>query len=159
MIPVIPQPEPALFDKKVRQPGLAWLAKNDLDPKQPPPDPSKLPAYWSKTNEDLWRAYSGVCAYLSIYFEWVTGASSTDHFIAKSSDAGQAYEWGNYRLSCLGANRNKNKFDDVLDPFLIKPETFELNLANGQIQPGPLLSEDEKQAAQKTIDRLHLDSA
>lgn len=82
-----------------------------------------------------------------------------DGYIAKSSCAGDAYQWSNYRLACLGANRNKNRFDDVLDPFLIKPDTFELNLANGQIKPGPLLTDDERQAAQKTIDRLHLDTA
>lgn len=159
MIPVRLQPEPAEFDQKVRQPGYKWLADHDIDPAGEPPSPSLLPAYWQKTTEKLWVAYSGVCAYLAIYFEFPSGAGSTDHFIAKSSRAGDAYEWSNYRLACLGANRNKNKFDDVLDPFMIKPETFELNLVNGQIQPGSLLGADELQAAQKTIDRLHLDSA
>lgn len=40
MIPVDPPPEPPDFDKKVRQPGNAWLAKN--------PDPKKgTKDYWS----------------------------------------------------------------------------------------------------------------
>lgn len=158
MIPVVPQPEPVEFDRRVRKPGYKWLASQNIDPAGVPPSPSDLPAYWNRTTEALWSAYSGVCAYLAIYFDFPSGAASTDHYIAKSTLAGDAYEWSNYRLSCLGANRNKNKFDDVLDPFLIRPGTFELNLANGQILIGSFLTVHEKKAAQKTIDRLHLDS-
>lgn len=158
MIPVQLQPEPSDFDQKVRQPGRAWLVKNQINLNQPPSDASKLPPFWQKMTEQLWESYSGVCAYLAIYFEFATGAASTDHFIAKSSLAGQAYEWANYRLSCLGPNRNKNKFDDVLDPFEINEQTFELNLVNGEIKPSQTLSADMQFAAQKTIDRLKLDN-
>jgi uncharacterized protein (TIGR02646 family) len=106
----------------------------------------------------LWEAYSGVCAYLAIFFEWSTGAASTDHFIAKSRNAGEAYEWSNYRLSCLGPNRNKNKFDDVLDPIGLVPNTFVINFSSGKIAPNRSLPADRKAAARKTIRRLKLDS-
>jgi hypothetical protein len=66
MIPVTLQPEPEDFDIKVRQPGLAWLAKQGIAPACPPPKASDLPAYWSRSNKQLWAAYSGVCAYLEI---------------------------------------------------------------------------------------------
>jgi|SRR5690625_46976 len=158
MIPVVLQAEPNGFDVLVRQPGLQWLAENNIDLNGVPPKASELPAYWQRVTEQLWRSYSGVCAYLAIYFEFATGAASTDHFIPKSTSASQAYEWSNYRLSCLGPNRNKNKFDDVLDPFEIVHNTFELNLSNGQIKPGLSLTTDEQAAAQKTIDRLKLDN-
>lgn len=95
MIPVQLQPEPLDFDKKVRQPGHQWLLRNNIDLNQPPPAPSALPAYWQKGTEWLWRSYCGTCAYLAIYFELPSGAGSTDHFVAKSADAGQAYEWAN----------------------------------------------------------------
>ncbi|EFK95099.1 conserved hypothetical protein, partial [sediment metagenome] len=98
------------------------------------------------------------CAYLAIYFEWVSGASSTDHFIAKSRNAGDSYEWNNYRLSCLGANRNKGRFDDVLDPIGLPANTFVLNLASGEIGPNPELDAEQKKLARKTIQRLKLDS-
>ncbi|MEN9306178.1 MAG: hypothetical protein RL173_110 [Fibrobacterota bacterium] len=117
---------------------------------------SALPAYWQSMNKPLWDAYGGTCAYLSIFFEWSTGASSTDHFIAKSSNAGAAYEWSNYRLACLGANRSKNKFDDVLDPIGLAPETFHLNLLTGHIRPNPSLGTQIQNDAQRTIDRLKL---
>lgn len=158
MIPVTLQPEPADFDVEVRQKGHAWLANKGIPFNAAPPKASALPTYWSHTNKQLWEAYSGVCAYLAIYFEWVSGASSTDHFVAKSKNADEAYEWSNYRLSCLAANRNKNRFDDVLDPIGLLPDTFVLNLANGRITLNPLLSAEQKRLARKTIKRLRLDS-
>ena len=158
MIPVRLQPEPADFDQRVRQPGRDWLTSHGIALDEAPPKASDLPNYWTRSNKQLWLAYSGVCAYLAIFFEWVTGASSTDHFIAKSKHAGDAYEWNNYRLSCLGPNRNKGKFEDVLDPIGIQSDTFELNLTTGEIRPNPSLDATQKSAARKTIKRLKLDS-
>lgn len=159
MIPVTLQPEPTNFDQNVRQPGHAWLLAKGIALNGPLPKKTKLPAYWSQSNQSLWNAYDGVCAYLAIYFEWVTGASSTDHFIAKSALPGQAYEWSNYRLSCLGPNRNKNKFDDVLDPFGLAANTFELNLVSGEIRPQSGLSRTAAALARQTIRRLRLHNA
>jgi len=158
MIPVTLQAEPADFDIEVRQKGLVWLAAEGISSHAVLSKSVKLPNYWSHSNKQLWDAYSGVCAYLAIFFEWGTGASSTDHFVAKSRHPGDVYEWGNYRLSCLGANRNKNKFDDVLDPMGLPPNTFVINFASGKIYPNPSLTTTEKSAAQKTICRLKLDS-
>lgn len=159
MIPVSLQPEPGNFDRDVRQKGRQWLVEYDIDPNGAPPKAAGMPDYWRTTNNALWEAYSGICAYLAIYFEFATGASSTDHFVAKSRKAGDAYEWSNYRLSCLGANRNKNAFDDVLDPFEIEPNTFVINFASGAISPNEGLDDEQtKAAAWATIDRLKLDS-
>jgi len=140
----------------VRTPGRTWLQNHAIPFDQPPPKASDLPTYWREIQKDLWNAYNGVCAYLCIYFEWPLGAHSTDHFIAKSTHAGQAYEWANYRLSCLGMNRNKNKFDDILDPFELRPDTFVLNLASGKISPAPGIPAEIKSLAAKTINRLKL---
>lgn len=158
MIPVTPQPEPDNFDTRVRTPGLNWLRDNGIDPDLPPPDLKKLPTYWRRVQVDLWQAYAGVCAYLCVFFEWPSGASSTDHFIAKSRLAGQAYAWSNYRLSCLGMNRNKGNFEDILDPFQIQPDTFTLNLASGRVAANLALPPAEKALAVATIRRLKLDA-
>jgi uncharacterized protein (TIGR02646 family) len=157
MIPVTLQPEPADFDVNVRQKGHAWLAHRGIALDAAPPRASKLPHYWTRTNKQLWKAYSGVCAYLAIFFEWSTGAT-TDHFIAKSRKAGDAYEWNNYRLSCSGPNQKKNRFDDVLDPIGLAPHTFVINFASGKILPNPDLPKPQKNAARKTIRRLDLAS-
>lgn len=158
MIPVALQPEPTDFDLKVRQSGRNWLTSHGIALNSAPPKASPLPNYWTHSNYQLWEAYSGICAYLAIYFEWATGAASTDHFVAKSINAGDAYEWSNYRLSCLAPNRNKGKFDDVLDPIGLQSDTFVLNLTNGEISPNPSLGSPLEAAAKKTISRLKLDS-
>ncbi len=162
MIPVVLQAEPTLpvfdFDGQVRQRGHAWLKAQGMALDAAPSKAAKLPNYWSKSNKPLWDAYSGVCAWLAIFFEWPTGASSTDHFIAKSNNAGAAYEWGNYRLSCLGANRNKNKYDDLLDPIGLAQDTFVLNLLNGRVRPNSKLDALAKAAVLKTINRVKLNS-
>lgn len=158
MIPVPLQAEPADFDTNVRRRGQKWLAKKGIAPNAAPPKASDLPRYWRDSNEQLWHAYSGMCAYLAIYFEWATGASSTDHFVAKSKHAADAYEWNNYRLSCLGANRNKRDFDDVLDPISLAADTFLLDLLSGEMLPNPALEAALATSARKTIDRLDLNS-
>lgn len=158
MMPVCLQPEPANFDVRVRQRGHQWLGDKGWVLDAPAPDASALPTYWRETQKELWTAYGGVCVYLCIFFEWATGASSTDHFVAKSVNAGQAYEWANFRLSCLGPNRNKGRFDDVLDPFEMSEFAFELNLANGEIAPGQHLAASDavRGMVLTTIARLHL---
>ncbi|MBQ7607574.1 MAG: hypothetical protein IJU76_06345 [Desulfovibrionaceae bacterium] len=158
MIPVTLQPEPDGFDEKVRQKGHAWLRQNGIALDAEPPATTKLKEYWREYNYQLWEAYSGVCAYLAIYFEYCTGSSSTDHFVAKSRNAGAAYEWSNYRLSCLAANRNKNRYDDVLDPVGLQKNTFFINFASGEVFPNPDLSPDMKTAAEKSIRRLRLNA-
>ncbi|MFJ5510942.1 HNH endonuclease family protein [Pectobacterium jejuense] len=161
MIPVVLQAEPDDFEVEVRQKGHNWLKKKGIALNAPPPKASDLPNYWTHSNYSLWESYSGVCAYLAIYFEWVTGASSTDHFVAKSHNAGDAYEWGNYRLSTLGANRNKNDFDDVLDPISLQPDTFVINFASGEISPNyAKYAKGSPYAlqAELTLSRLKLDS-
>lgn len=157
MIQVQAQPEPAEFDTLVRQPGQKWIQKRGFNPALPLPKKVNAPNHWKNTQKALWDAYSGTCAYLAIHFLYPTGASSTDHFIAKSKVVGQIYEWSNYRLSTLAANRNKREFSDVLDPFTMRPDTFHLDLLTGGISPNPDLSPEEQQLAQATIDRLTLD--
>jgi uncharacterized protein (TIGR02646 family) len=156
VIPVTPQPPPPCFNQRVRTPGRRWLNNNQISLTGPPPRGKKLPDYWREVLPDLWEAYGGICAYLAIYFEWPIGAATTEHFIAKSSDAGQAYEWSNYRLTCLGPNRSKNRFDDILDPFTLRADTFWLNLADGRIYPNPTLSPTDRSRADNTIRRLRL---
>jgi hypothetical protein len=56
----------------------------------------------------------------------------------------------------MGMNRNKNKFDDVLDPFQLRPDTFVLNLASGEISPAPGIPADVNTMAIETINRLKL---
>lgn len=158
MIPVTPQPEPASFDTTVRQPGLAWLNNKGLRLADPLPKSTKPHPYWQTCLDDLHRSYAGVCAYLAVYIERATGATSADHFVAKSANAGLTYEWDNYRLACMTMNARKRAFDDVLDPFTLPPDVFHLELVSGRLFVNPAITGPLADEAKATLERLKLDS-
>ena len=153
MIPVSQQAEPSDFNIKVRVPGQQWLANN------PNATSTEIhnEAHWKACSDDLYHAYDGICAYISIFIDKVTGSPNTDHFIPVSTDKMKAYEWSNYRLSCWCMNRAKNRFG-VLDPFTLPADTFFLDFLDGRIYPNPQCSVDIN-IAQQTINRLKLDEA
>ncbi len=157
MIPVMPQPEPDTFDEKVRQRGLEYLRKKRILLDRPLPPGTELYPYWRDCLDDLYSRYNGLCAYLAIFFERVTGGGSVDHFIAKSKRANLAYEWNNYRLASSTMNSRKGQFDDALDPFQIHEDMFHLELVSGRIYPNPELSAEELKSVADTIKRLGLD--
>ena len=151
MIPVSPQPEPLDFDKKVRKPGNEFL-------KIHPANTTDIPPYWHNIEKELWTAYNGICSYFSIYFEIVDGASSVDHFIPKSKAKELAYEWSNYRLACLGANRQKN-LKQVLDPFNVEKDSFFINFVDGEIYVSAEKDATYRDLCEKTITNLNLNCA
>lgn len=157
MIPVVAQPEPANFDQRVRQPGLARLQKDGIALDQALPANTNIPPYWRECSDDLHQAYGGICAYLCVFVERVTGGSGVDHFIPKSRSPGLAYEWGNYRLACSRMNSRKRDFTDVLDPFFLTQNLFRLQLSIGHIYPNPELTPQERVIVAQTIARLGLD--
>ena len=158
MIPVQRQPEPDNFDEDVRQKGLAWLNKNGIARNGPVPSKTPLPDYWRDCLDDLYVSYDKTCAYLCIYLERAAGGVTTEHFVAKSQDAGQAYEWGNYRLACSRINSRKGVHQDVLDPFEIARDMFRLECVTGRLYSNPTLSPTNQAAVGDTIARLALDN-
>ena len=157
MIPVAAQPEPAAFDAEVRRKGLVHLSERGLPLDEPLPPKADIEPYWRASLTELHQAYGGVCAYLGIFFERVMGGGSVDHFIAKSTNAGLAYEWSNYRLACSTMNSRKREYSDVLDPFFLAPDLFQLQISTGHIYPNPDLDAVPMRLVEKTIERLGLD--
>lgn len=158
MIPVQPQPEPGFFDAEVRAKGLAHLKAKGYALDQPLPAGATIEPHWrGDCLTALHQAYGGVCAYLCVFVERITGGMSVDHFIAKSALAGLAYEWSNYRLACSVMNSRKRDFDDVLDPFELEPDWFRLDLTCGRIFPSPELEPAQTALVTQTISRLGLD--
>ncbi|WP_291982964.1 hypothetical protein [Candidatus Accumulibacter sp. ACC005] len=157
MIPVAAQPEPAAFDAAVRQKGLTHLIEKGFPRGQPLPSKAEIKPYWRACLTDLHQAYGGVCAYLGIFFERVMGGGSVDHFIAKSANAGLAYEWSNYRLACSTMNSRKREFSDMLDPFHLASDLFRLQLSTGHVYPNQNLGAVPMRLVEETIERLGLD--
>ena len=158
MIPVQPQPEPGFCDAEVRAKGLAHLKAKGYALDQPLPAGATIEPHWrGDCLTALHQAYGGVCAYLCVFVERITGGMSVDHFIAKSALAGLSYEWSNYRLACSVMNSRKRDFDDVLDPFELEPDWFRLDLTCGRIFPNPDLEPAQTALVTQTISRLGLD--
>ena len=85
MIRVVPAAEPAQFDERVRQPGLASIAR--LTAKAGSKEaisPSQFKPYWRCTLDDLLASYNRTCAYLSLHIPRAAGTPSVDHMVAKS---------------------------------------------------------------------------
>lgn len=141
----------------VRDPGRTWLKSQLWFRSRTVPKGTKFNALWRNCIPRLHSSYGGVCAYLSIYLEMETGAVTVDHFRPKSLVPALAYEWKNFRLCSLGANRRKGDFLDVLDPIGLAADTFLLDLGTGAIWPNPGLSLADASAALATIKRLKLD--
>ena len=159
MIPVRERPAPESFEKAVRRKGLAFLRRIGAVMDQPLPEGTRLEPYWRACLGDLHAAYDGVCAYLCVYIERVTGGVSVDHFIAKSRKAGLAYEWSNYRLACMTMNSRKRDYEDALDPFAILEGWFQLELVSGRVHANPDSPPHVREQVADTIRRLGLDEA
>ncbi len=146
MISVSPRPEPDTFEARVRAPGRQALAE----------DKNPLPDYWRRCSRELLEAYDRICAYSCFHIPRVVGGATVEHFAPKSARRDLAYEWSNYRVVCALMNARKREFEDVLDPFEIDDDWFELELAFMQVRPAERLGERTTQAVLKTIDRLKL---
>lgn len=164
MIRISTQSEPVGFDEKVRIPGKKWLEGCEFydpfhsDIRKQVPKKTKFPDLWCNISKEIHHVYHGICAYLGIYFEQPSGASSVDHFLPKTLYPGLAYEWTNYRLASLGINRKKGKREDIMDPFLVPDHAFQLNLLSGDIFPNPEAVQEEQLLVKQTIDGLDLNA-
>jgi hypothetical protein len=172
MLPIKRAPKPKDFDLKVRQPGLRALDEligrapkyprisgtpfSKIANRKADIPSTSLPSYWTDALDDLMTAYHEVCAYSCFRIHRVTGARSVDHFAPKSAHWSKVYEWSNYRLCCSRLNARKRDFSDVLDPFSLRPNAFQLELIGFQIIPDPTLPQPTQDELQCTIDRLGL---
>jgi hypothetical protein len=164
------QPEPPDFDERVRLPGLRALAElrgRSTEKRRGPKRKIKqtieskdLPDFWTRSLDDLHRAYRGICAYLCVHIPHAVGSRTTDHFSPKSPRVSEApedaYEWKNYRLAC-GLMNSRKGTKSVIDPFTIDGRWFELDLSTLGIKPNPELPEPLRTRVQATIDALGLD--
>lgn len=149
MIPVQLKAEPATFNNSVRQPGKAFLNTNPT----PTSKEFQKNAHWKKSAQDLHAAYSGICAYTCFY---LAPYGSTDHFLPKSSHPNEAYEWNNYRLCSHRVNGYKGDSTDVIDPFVVQPGWFVLDVPSCLVKPGDGLSDVVTAQVEATIKRLRL---
>jgi hypothetical protein len=113
--------EPPTFDQDVRVPGQRCLVERLGLAKRTRGRPfaaipgavdvtdipsKKLEDYWTKSLAYAESIYGGTCAWYGLRIH-PGSARTIDHFLPKEHYPGLAYEWSNYRLALLDANRVK----------------------------------------------------
>ena len=146
MIRVEAVPEPAAFDARCRQRGLAWLATHEGPADERLGRPHD---YWSEFRPELAAAFEYRCAYLAM---WIR-SGTVDHFEswAGAGGAAKAYEWSNYRYADHALNSAKKPAWDgrLIDPFEVGDEWFEVLL------PSCLLRIVEDRIPPAVLPRVH----
>ena len=145
MIAIDEPDEPASFDADCRQPGNTWLANNPVgDP------PSRL---WRPFVMDLCRGFGNRCGYSAM---WDLNGT-VDHYLSQDNHRQLAFEWTNFRYVAGWLNSSKQALDQqVLDPFQVKDEWFEIVLPSLVMQMTPCIPNRVRPVAEFTLTRLHL---
>ncbi|MBD2484300.1 hypothetical protein [Planktothrix sp. FACHB-1365] len=138
-------PKPPDFDEQVRKPGESWLAKN--------PDKKRPKDYWTPFKHHLADGFSNLCGY-SVMYEPV---GTVDHYLCCDNYPDLAYEWSNYRYASGWINSSNQTLDDqVLDPFQVRDDWFEIILPSLQLVLTNQVPPEELERAAFTLERLHL---
>lgn len=164
MIGVAPAPAPADFDERVRKPGLEALRElvgearltKRRGPRRRPRYARRediksedFPDKWTAILPELRKAYADRCAWLALHIHHGTGTATVDHFVPKADDWRLAYEWSNYRLAAHLLNAKKGT-QRLVDPFVVGPGWFELELVAFQVKPGPGVPEEQAELVSRT---------
>jgi len=139
-----PRPKPPGFER-VEARGAKWLAAHKTG--RPPP-------HWLKFRGKLAEAFGSLCAYAAMY----EPVGTVDHFVSIDEDRSRAYDWTNYRFSAAWINSSKQSLrsDELIDPFAVTNEWFEVQLPSMQLVLTDCVPENERKRAQFVLDRLHL---
>lgn len=142
-----PAPEPPDFDTRARQPGNLWLANGANDTKRPKD-------LWSPFKSQLSDGFHNLCGY-SVMLDPVGG--TVDHYLSCKNHRSLAYEWSNYRFCAGWINSSKKAIDDqVLDPFQVEDDWFEILLPSLQLVLTASVPSGERDRAEFTLRRLGL---
>jgi hypothetical protein len=138
-------PAPEGFRESVEVPGNRWLELHPFG--RPPP-------LWRECEPELRRAFRGLCAYSALYLP--TG--TLDHFVSCSEDRSLAYDWSNYRYAAGWLNSSKGdvRSSQLLDPFEVDDEWFQLLLPSLQMVTTDRIPAELRERAETMLIRLHL---
>lgn len=145
MIRFQPPPEPTGFDRKCRRAGERWLREH--------PGAGRPKDFWSAFKPQLAEGFHQLCAYVAMY----EPVGTVDHFASFRNAPKLAYEWDNYRYASGWVNCSKQNADDqVLDPFQVGDEWFEVLLPSLQLVLTDKVPSEHRARAKNTLERLHL---
>lgn len=145
MIRIEPPPEPVTFDAECRQPGTTWLAGH--------PDGDPPCRFWRPYILELCRGFGYRCGYSAM---WDLNGT-IDHYLSREKYRNLAFEWTNFRYVSGWLNSSKQTLDQqVLDPFQVRDEWFEIVLPSLIMRLTPAIPNTIRPRAEYTLRRLHL---
>jgi hypothetical protein len=146
MIPFERTPEPETFEQRCHQRGLSWLASH--------PEAERPYDYWSEFKPQLAQAFRNLCAYTAV-FEPV---GTVDHFVSWQASRREqpelAYEWSNYRYAAQWINSSKSSAGNILDPFEVGNDWFEISLPDLQLHATDKVPAEYQALVRHTLERL-----
>jgi hypothetical protein len=87
----------------------------------------------------------------------VFNGGSVDHYLSWKRYPQRAYDWDNYRFVAGWINSSKRTLDDdVLDPFQVEDDWFEIILPSLQLVLTDAVPPQHRDRAELTLKRLHL---
>ncbi|MFV8749914.1 hypothetical protein ACNOYE_05150 [Nannocystaceae bacterium ST9] len=147
MIHVDPVPEPEAFKTDARPRALAWLAGRRHKPRRPRD-------FWSAFRAELAAGFHERCGYSAMYIP----NGTIDHFISWGEDPDLAYTWSNYRYAESWINSSKQDLDSdqLLDPFEVGDDWFEILLPSLQLVATKNVPARYRKRAETMLTRLGL---
>jgi hypothetical protein len=146
MIRFEPSDEPDDFDLRCRQRGLKWLVSH--------PEAERPYDYWSEFKFQLADAFRNLCAYTAVFEPMGT----VDHFVSWQASRREqpelAYEWNNYRYASQWINSSKSSAGDILDPFEVGIDWFEISLPDLQLHATDKVPAEYQALVAHTLQRL-----
>lgn len=83
---------------------------------------------------------------------------SVDHFIPKTVNPALAYEWSNYRLASGRVNSCKSNQTNILDPFNVDNDWFEIDIPSCLLRANAALPHNLRAQINSTINSLRLNA-
>lgn len=138
-------PKPEGFEA-VEARGAAWLASHGAD--------QRPPSLWLEFQHALADGFGSLCGYSALY----VANGQVDHFVSHDEDRGRTYDWGNYRYAdgWLNASKRSVRSTELLDPFEVEDDWFEIILPSLQLVVTDAVPADKRPHAERMLTRLHL---
>ncbi|MBK7536784.1 MAG: hypothetical protein IPI49_15755 [Myxococcales bacterium] len=149
-------PKPEGFDNAAQR-GKEWLGS--------PPDAraKKRPSCWLdlvpgsttvRFRDKLAEGFRYLCGYSAMYVP----NGEVDHIVSETEDPTRLYDWENYRYADGWINASKKALpaNEVLDPFEVRDDWFEIILPSLQLVMTEAVPEELRDRARTMLDRMHL---
>lgn len=148
MIRVTRRDPPEGFDENVAKPGEEWL-NSEVNRKKR--YPRKLWNTWSPCRDAVKAMFAERCGYAALFIS----SGQVEHFVSwkrcQSSNQHQlAYTWSNYRWILPQLNGRKGT-KNVLDPFEVQDEWFELDPFTMNLRLTDAVPGDQRDLAELTV--------